>query len=96
MDRELLLKATDIYGSPIYLYDMEKIKSQLIKFNESFKSIDEIKVQYAAKALSNISILKFIKNLDCGLDAVSIQEIKLGLKAGFNPRDIIYLSLIHI
>jgi len=90
MDRELLLKATDIYGSPIYLYDMEKIKSQLIKFNESFKSIDEIKVQYAAKALSNISILKFIKNLDCGLDAVSIQEIKLGLKAGFNPRDIIY------
>jgi len=90
MDRELLLKATDIYGSPIYLYDMEKIKSQLIKFNESFKSIDEIKVQYAAKALSNISILKFIKNLDCGLDAVSIQEIELGLKAGFNPRDIIY------
>lgn len=90
MDRELLLKATDIYGSPIYLYDMEKIKSQLIKFNESFKSIDQIKVQYAAKALSNISILKFIKNLDCGLDAVSIQEIKLGLKAGFNPRDIIY------
>ncbi len=90
MDRELLLKATDIYGSPIYLYDMEKIKSQLIKFNESFNSIGEIKVQYAAKALSNISILKFIKNLDCGLDAVSIQEIKLGLKAGFKAKDIIY------
>jgi Diaminopimelate decarboxylase len=83
MDNKSLLKATDIYGSPIYLYDLEKIISQLIKFKESFRSIGDIKVQYAAKALSNISILKFIKNLGCGLDAVSIQEIQIGLKAGF-------------
>ena len=90
MDKKLLLKAVEIYGSPIYLYDLEKIKSQLIKFKESFRSAGEIKVQYASKALSNISVLKFIKNLDCGLDAVSIQEIRLGLKAGFKPEDIIY------
>ena len=77
MDNKLLLEATNTYGSPIYLYDLEKIKSQLIKFNESFRSIGDIKVQYAAKALSNISILKFIKNLGCGLDAVSIQELSL-------------------
>ena len=90
MDRKLLLKATEIFGSPIYLYDLDKIKSQVIKFNNSFKSISSIKIQYAAKALSNVSILKFIKNLDCGLDAVSIQEIKLGIKAGFKANDIIY------
>ena len=96
MDKKLLLRATEIYGSPIYLYDLEKIKSQVNKFNASFKSISNIKVQYAAKALSNISILKFIKNLNCGLDAVSIQEIKLGITAGFKAKDIIYLSLIHI
>ena len=48
MDNKSLLKATDIYGSPIYLYDLEKIKSQLIKFKESFRSIGDIKVQYAA------------------------------------------------
>jgi diaminopimelate decarboxylase len=90
MDRKLLLKATEIFGSPIYLYDLDKIKSQVIKFNNSFKSISSIKIQYAAKALSNVSILKFIKNLDCGLDAVSIQEIKLGIKAGFKTNDIIY------
>ena len=90
MDNKSLLKATDIYGSPIYLYDLEKIKSQLIKFKESFRSIGDIKIQYAAKALSNISILKFIKNLDCGLDAVSIQEIQIGLKAGFKAKDIMY------
>ena len=90
MDKKLLLRATEIYGSPIYLYDLEKIKSQVNKFNASFKSISNIKVQYAAKALSNISILKFIKNLNCGLDAVSIQEIKLGITAGFKAKDIIY------
>ncbi len=84
------MKATEIFGSPIYLYDLDKIKSQVIKFNNSFKSISSIKIQYAAKALSNVSILKFIKNLDCGLDAVSIQEIKLGIKAGFKTNDIIY------
>ena len=89
MDKKLLLKAVEIYGSPIYLYDLEKIKSQLIKFNESFRSAGKIKVHYATKALSNISILKFIMNLDCGLDAVSIQEIKLGLKAGFKPESIL-------
>ena len=90
MDNKLLLEATNTYGSPIYLYDLEKIKSQLIKFKESFRSIGDIKVQYAAKALSNISVLKFIKNLGCGLDAVSIQEIQIGLKAGFKAKEIIY------
>ena len=90
MNRELLLKATETYGTPIYLYDLKKIKSQLIKFKKSFRSIDNIKIQYAAKALSNISILKFMKNLGCGLDAVSIQEIILGIKAGFKPNEIIY------
>ena len=90
MDNKLLLEATNTYGSPIYLYDLEKIKSQLVKFKESFRSIGDIKVQYAAKALSNISILKFIKNLGCGLDAVSIQEIQIGLKAGFKAKDIMY------
>ncbi len=90
MDKKLLLKATKIYGSPIYLYDLEKIKSQLNKFKNSFRSIDNIKIQYAAKALSNISILKFIKNLGCGLDAVSIQEILLGIRAGFKANEIIF------
>jgi diaminopimelate decarboxylase len=38
---------------------------------------------YAAKALTNINILKYVKNLGASLDCVSINEVKLGLKAGF-------------
>jgi diaminopimelate decarboxylase len=47
-------------------------------------------VNYAAKALTNISVLKFINKLGAGLDTVSIQEVQLGLYAGFIPENIIY------
>ena len=52
--------------------------------------VKQIKINYACKALTNISILKFFKRLGSGLDAVSIQEVRLGLKVGFSPEDIIY------
>jgi len=50
----------------------------------------KVKINYAAKALTNLNVLKLFKQLGSGLDAVSIQEVKLGLKAGFSPQDIIY------
>ena len=49
-----------------------------------------MKLNYAAKALSNINILKVFNQLGSGLDTVSIQEVQLGLAAGFLPKDIIY------
>jgi diaminopimelate decarboxylase len=42
------------------------------------------------KALSNVSILKLMRKLGAGLDTVSIQEVKLGLHAGFAPEQIIF------
>ncbi|MBL7942646.1 MAG: diaminopimelate decarboxylase, partial [Flavobacteriales bacterium] len=45
---------------------------------------------YACKALNNINMLKFIRNLGAGLDTVSIQEVWLGKHAGFDPADILY------
>lgn len=76
------------YPLPFYLYDSEKIKSQ---YDRLIKSFDiPISVKYACKALSNINVLKFLKNQGSGLDTVSIQEVELGLKAGFEPKQIIY------
>ena len=49
-----------------------------------------MQINYAVKALSNISILKFIKNLEGGIDTVSIQEVMLGIKAGYSPKKILY------
>ena len=84
-----LVKMTGDFGTPVYVYDAERIKSQYEYLKGSFPGVD-LKIKYAMKALNNISILKYMKKLGAGLDAVSIQEVELGLKAGFEPREIIF------
>lgn len=90
MEIKDLLSITDTFGSPIYVYDAEKISSQYKRLSNAFGNIPSLKINYAMKALSNISILKLMKKLGAGLDTVSIQEVKLGLKAGFTPEQIIF------
>jgi diaminopimelate decarboxylase len=82
-------KIVEKYGSPLYIYESVKMVSQYKRMMEAFKDA-KVKINYAAKALTNINILRLFKELGSGLDAVSIQEVKLGLKAGFDPRDIMY------
>ena len=85
-----LLNIAEKFGTPIYVYDSEKIKSQFFKLKNAFNSIHNLRINYAVKASPNISLLKFLNNLGAGLDTVSIQEVELGLKAGFNPKNIIF------
>lgn len=85
-----LLAVSEEFGCPIYVYDAHKIKSQYKRLTTAFNKVKSLKINYAVKALSNISILKFLKKLGSGIDTVSIQEVKLGLTAGFEPQDIIY------
>ena len=85
-----LLKITENFGSPVYVYDAEKIASQYKRLTEAFKDVKKLKINYAVKALSNISVLKFFNTLGSGIDTVSIQEVKLGLAAGFLPEQIIF------
>ena len=77
------------FGTPLYVYDAAVIERQYNKLINAFPNRN-LKISYACKALTNISILKFIKNLGAKLDTVSIQEVQLGLKAGFEPKDIMY------
>lgn len=85
-----LLKIAKTYGDPVYVYDSEKIISQYQRLTNAFKGVKKLKLNYAAKALSNISILRLMNSLGSGLDTVSIQEVELGLLAGFKPESIIY------
>ncbi len=77
------------YDTPLYVYDTAVIKSQYEKLTAAFGET-KVKIKYACKALNNINILRYIKSLGAGLDAVSIQEVWLGLKAGFAPSQIMY------
>jgi len=90
VERETLLQLANKYGSPLYVYDTDKIASQYKRLTNAFSKVNQLKINYAVKALSNINILKFIKNLGAGLDTVSSQEVQLGLAAGFDPKEIIF------
>ena len=90
MKPEVLQQLATEFGSPLYVYDAEKIASQYKRLTSAFSKVERFKVHYAVKALSNISVLKYLKSLGSALDTVSIQEVQLGLHAGFEPNHIIY------
>lgn len=85
-----LLQIAETYGSPVYVYDAEKIAYQYNRLAGAFNGVKKVRINYAVKALSNISVLKLLKNLGSCLDTVSIQEVRLGLMAGFEPQRIIF------
>jgi diaminopimelate decarboxylase len=84
-----LLDLARQYGTPLYVYDGSQIISQYHKLKGAFPG-DHVKIKYALKALNNPNILKLLKKQGAGLDAVSIQEVRLGLAAGFLPSEILF------
>lgn len=86
---EVLLQAAQEFGTPLYVYDEVKIINQYNRLKNAFGK-QEVKLHYAMKALSNINILQTLRNQGSGLDAVSIEEVQLGLRAGFEPTEIMY------
>ncbi len=90
MNKEHLLDLANKYGSPLYVYDTNIIASQYKRITDAFEKVGQLQLNYAVKALSNINILRFFKNLGAGLDTVSIQEVSLALSVGVAPEKIIY------
>ncbi len=77
------------YGCPLYVYDSAIIERQYQRILDAF-NVPKLKINYACKASSNLSLLKLFKQWGAGLDTVSIQEVHLGIKAGFALNDIIF------
>ncbi len=90
MENKTLLQIAKDYGSPVYVYDADTITAQYKRLTKAFGKVKQLKLNYAVKALSNISVLKLFNRLGSGIDTVSIQEVQLGLKAGFKPENIIF------
>ncbi len=85
---------TDIaneFGTPVYVYHAEKIAEQYQKLKSAFRESDTV-FFYACKALTNVNILKYLRSLGACLDCSSINEVKIGLLAGFSPQKILYTS----
>ena len=90
MQPKELTELAATFGSPLFVYDAEKIHFQYKRLTNAFSKIERLRINYAVKALSNISVLKLLKTFNSNLDTVSIQEVQLGLFAGFEPQQIIY------
>ncbi|CAN5558618.1 diaminopimelate decarboxylase [soil metagenome] len=84
-----MLELSATHGAPLYVYDGDIIERQYKKLTNSFSTVS-LKVKYALKANTNQAILKLMKKLGAGLDAVSIEEVRLGLLAGFTPPEILF------
>jgi len=89
LSNQQLLQASNEFGTPLYVYHAEQIAKQFGQLEKAFEKCNA-RFFYACKALTNINILKFISTLGCGLDCVSFNEVKLGLKAGFAPKNILF------
>ena len=90
MQPKELLTLAEEFGSPLYVYDAATIEHQYNRLKNAFSKVENLRINYAMKALSNLSILKLMKKYGPGLDTVSIQEVQLGLHAGFSPDSIIF------
>lgn len=77
------------YGCPLYVYDTSIIERQYNRLVKAFP-YEHTEFHFACKALTNINVLKFMKSVGASLDTVSIQEVQMGLRAGFDPKQIIY------
>ncbi|HRI80188.1 MAG TPA: diaminopimelate decarboxylase [Cyclobacteriaceae bacterium] len=77
------------FGTPLYIYDASKIEFQIKNLKAAFAESD-VRIKYAAKALTNISILRLMRKNGIGVDVVSIQEVQIAMKAGYAPSEIMF------
>ena len=77
------------FGNPVYVYHGEKILSQYQRLRNAFP-FENVKIKYACKAMNNINIIHLLHKAGAGIDAVSIYEVQLALKAGLKPEEILF------
>lgn len=89
LSQEQLIQIAQKYGTPVYVYHAEKIAEQYKRLQQAFKNSDA-RFFYACKSLTNLNILQYVQSIGASLDCVSINEVKLGLMAGFSSQQILF------
>ncbi|CAN5577517.1 diaminopimelate decarboxylase [soil metagenome] len=84
-----VLAIADEFGLPVYVYDANKIIEKIGLLRSSFNGVN-LKIKYAAKALTNVSILKLMRQQGIEMDSVSVNEARMGMLAGFEPEQIMF------
>jgi diaminopimelate decarboxylase len=86
------IKVQDIakkFGTPIYCYSYKKLKENIISFKKNFKSFSPL-ICFAIKSNTNVNLIREIRKLGLGADVVSMGELMIALKAGIDPKKIVF------
>jgi len=86
------VKVQDIakkFGTPIYCYSYKKLKENIISFKKKFKSFSPL-ICFAIKSNTNVNLIREIRKFGLGADVVSMGELMMALKAGVNPKKIVF------
>ena len=89
LTHQQLIEIADEFGTPVYVYHAERIAEQYKKLQKAFSG-SNARFFYACKSLTNLNVLKYVQSIGASLDCVSVNEVKLGLMAGFDKNDILY------
>ena len=77
------------YGTPTYCYSYKKLKENIYNFKKNFKSFSPL-ICFAVKSNTNINLIKEIKKFGLGANVVSMGELMMAIKAGINPKKIVF------
>ena len=86
------VKVQDIakkFGTPIYSYSYKQLKENINNFKKSFKSFSPL-ICFAVKSNTNVHLIREIRKLGLGADVVSMGELMTALKAGIDPKKIVF------
>ena len=89
IEKVTIQKISEKYGTPAYCYSYNKLKKNILNFKKNFKSFSPL-VCFAVKSNTNISLIKQIKSFGLGADVVSMGELMMAIKAGVNPKKIVF------
>ena len=77
------------FGTPTYFYSYKKLKENITNFKKNFNSFSPL-ICFAVKSNTNLNLIREIKKLGLGADVVSMGELMLALKAGVEPKKIVF------
>ncbi|MDB2515240.1 diaminopimelate decarboxylase [Candidatus Pelagibacter bacterium] len=95
VNKNLLIEKVEVrdiakkFGTPTYCYSYKKLKENITNFKKSFKSFSPL-ICFAIKSNTNVNLIREIRKLGLGADVVSIGELMMALKAGVNPKKIVF------
>ena len=89
IENTILQNIAKKYGTPAYCYSYKQLRENINDFKKNFKSISPL-ICFAIKSNTNLNLIKEIKKFGLGADVVSMGELMLALKAGINPKKIVF------